>query len=375
MASRLPGIVKKIFIYANIIVAAFFLLACFGTPYLNPTQWWYISLLSLAFPFLLLFMILFLLFWLFVKIRFAVFSAIILVIGFRSISVFFAFHISHSFHSEKDPQAIRIVTWNVARFIELRKNNNQGSQTRLKMMEQLREQNADILCLQEFQTSVNNPEYYNNIEYIRKQLNYPYFYFYYNDDGSMTYYSSIIFSRYPIIDSGLVQYPLPTLPDVLLHADIRVNEDTIRVFTTHLQSLQFKKSDYEKISSIERIEKDSLFIKTKTIGSKLKRGIVYRSIQARIVRDELKKGSHPTLLCGDMNDIPNSYTYATVRGNMQDAFLKKSWGVGRTFTGLSPTLRIDYIFADKNFRILQFDRLAKSLSDHYMLVADVELKK
>jgi endonuclease/exonuclease/phosphatase family metal-dependent hydrolase len=59
---------------------------------------------------------------------------------------------------------------------------------------------------------------------------------------------------------------------------------------------------------------------------------------------------------------------------MQDAFLKKGFGIGRTFSALSPTLRIDYIFADKHFKILQFNRLVKKLSDHYMLLADVELK-
>jgi endonuclease/exonuclease/phosphatase family metal-dependent hydrolase len=242
------------------------------------------------------------------------------------------------------------------------------------MMDQIEELNADILCLQEFQTSTN-PDYYDNIDYIRRLLHYPYFYFSYDEDGSRQYYSSIIFSRFPIVDSGLVRYPHPTLPEVLMHADIKINEDTIRVFTTHLQSLQFRKSDYDKISSIERVEQDSLISKSRTIFSKLKKGIVYRGIQARIVRDELKVSVHPTLLCGDMNDVPNSYTYTTVRGDLQDAFLKKGWGIGRTFTSLSPTLRIDYIFADKNFRVQQINRLVKSLSDHYMLVADLELKK
>ena len=59
---------------------------------------------------------------------------------------------------------------------------------------------------------------------------------------------------------------------------------------------------------------------------------------------------------------------------MQDAFIKKGFGVGRTFSSLSPTLRIDYIFADDHFRIDQFKRIAKKSSDHYMLVADIELK-
>ena len=60
---------------------------------------------------------------------------------------------------------------------------------------------------------------------------------------------------------------------------------------------------------------------------------------------------------------------------MQDAFLKKGFGIGRTFAALSPTLRIDYIFADKHFTIKQFKRVVKKLSDHYMLVADVSAEK
>ena len=50
-------------------------------------------------------------------------------------------------------------------------------------------------------------------------------------------------------------------------------------------------------------------------------------------------------------------------------------GVGRTFVNISPTLRIDYILTTKNFEIKQFNRIIKNYSDHYMLVADVQLKK
>ncbi len=374
MAGKVRVWTRRLLIYANIIVGALFLLVCFATPNLDPARWWFISLLALAFPFLLFFMILFLVGWLFIKPGRAIFTAILLLIGYKSISVFFAFHLFSSFHHEKDPNSIRIVSWNVARFIELRKNNNPGSQTRLKMMDQLEEYNADILCLQEFQTSAR-ADFYDNIGYIQKHLHYPYFYFSYDEDGALQYYSSIIFSRFPIVDSGLIRFPYPTLPEVLLHADIKVNEDTIRVYSTHLQSLQFKKSDYDKISNIERVRQDSLLSSSRTIFSKLKRGVVNRSIQARIIKEELSKRTLPVLFCADLNDVPNSYTYSAVRTDLQDAFLKKDWGVGRTFSSLSPTLRIDYIFADNNFRIKQSDRLVRNLSDHYMLVADVMLEK
>jgi endonuclease/exonuclease/phosphatase family metal-dependent hydrolase len=94
-----------------------------------------------------------------------------------------------------------------------------------------------------------------------------------------------------------------------------------------------------------------------------------------VIHEVVGDSPHPVLFCADLNDVPNSYTYFTVRGNMQDAFLKKGFGIGRTFASLSPTLRIDYIFADKNFKIKQFTRRLKRYSDHYMIVADVELRK
>jgi len=371
MASKFRLLTKRLFIYANIVLIFFFLLACLS-PYLNPRTWWFISFLSLVFPFLLFFVLLFFIGWLIIKPKYALLSTIALIIGFKSISVFIAFHQPKSFNYKKEAGTLRIVTWNVARFIELKKNNNKGSHARLQMMELIKQQNADILCFQEFQTSALT-DYYNNIDFIQQQLNYPYYYFSFDEDGAKQYYSSIIFSRYPIVDTGKIRYPSPTLPEVLIHADIKVNDDTIRVFTTHLQSLQFKKSDYEKISEIERIE-DSLLSNSRTIFSKLKRGFFYRSVQTRMVYQLLKVSPHPLVFCADMNDVPNSYTYFTIRDNLQDAFLKKGFGIGRTFTSLSPTLRIDYILADDNFRIKQFNRIVKNLSDHYMLVADVELK-
>ena len=268
---------------------------------------------------------------------------------------------------------MRIATWNVARFIELRKNNNKGSQTRLKMMDQIKEQNADVLCLQEFQTS-GLPDYYDNITYIQQQLNYPYFVFYHDEDGDKQYYSSVIFSRYPIIDSGFLRYPPPTIEELLIHADIKFNDDTVRIYTTHLQSLQFKERDYDRINEIETM-KDSLITNSRTIFSKVRRGFINRSIQAKIIHDVMEKDHLPILFCGDLNDVPNSYTYRKVRNEMQDAFLKKGFGIGRTFNALSPTLRIDYIFADDQFRIKQFHRIVKNYSDHYMLISDVELKR
>ena len=80
------------------------------------------------------------------------------------------------------------------------------------------------------------------------------------------------------------------------------------------------------------------------------------------------------MITGDLNDVPNSYTYFTISKNLQDVFLKKGWGIGRTYAYLAPTLRIDYILATKHFEVQQFKRITNQYSDHYMLVADLKLR-
>lgn len=372
MASKFRLLTTRFFLVCNIVLVIFFLLSCLA-PHLDPREWWFISFLGLGFPVLLLLVIISFAGWLILlKPRYSVISGLALLISIQSIAIFLGFHTPRAFNYEKEKGTIRIMSWNVARFVELKKNNNKGSQTREKMFELIKKQNADVICLQEFHTSVH-PDYYDNITAV-KELGYPYFFFSYDLDGDQHYYSSIIFSKYPIIDSGIIRYPRPTLPEALIHADIKVGGDTLRVYTTHLQSLQFGKNDYEKLRQI-RSGGDSILLKSRNVLSKIKKGFIYRSIQADVIREVLGDSPHPVLVCADLNDIPNSYTYTTVKGSMQDAFLKKGFGIGRTFSGLSPTLRIDYIFADRNFGVQQFNRVLKRYSDHYPILADLEMKK
>jgi endonuclease/exonuclease/phosphatase family metal-dependent hydrolase len=291
--------------------------------------------------------------------------------GFKSILVFWGFNATVEFHDEKKADHIRIASWNVARFLEWKRNNNEKSQTRIKMLAQIKAQDADILCLQEFFYSPDS-KFYHNVKEIQN-MGYPWFCFSYDPDGEDQYIGSAIFSKYPIIDTGIVRYFRPSMPEALIYADIKYGKDTIRMFTTHLQSVQFRQGDLDAISEISHAN-DSMFANSKTVLSKLRTAMKYRSTQAEVVRQILDDSLYPVFFCGDLNDIPNSFTYFNIRGNMQDAFLKKGFGVGRTFSSLSPTLRIDYMFCDDDFKIDQFTRIKKKLSDHFMLLADVKLK-
>jgi len=329
-------------------------------------------MLGLSFPILLLLVIGFFFGWLLLlKFRLIFISLLALLMGYKSIAVFVGFNAPVAFTTQKQTGTIRVVSWNVARFIELARNNNDGSNTRKKMLALLNAQKADILCLQEFHTS-ENPGFYNNISAIREKLGLSYHYFPYDKDGDRNYYSSVIFSRFPIVDSALLRFPRPSQPEALVQADIQINKDTIRVFTTHLQSQRFDKADYIRMQKIKSRE-DSLVYHSIPILAKLKRAIVIRSLQADIIDEVRNNSPYPVLFTGDLNDVPNSYTYFKVRGNMRDAFLEKGYGLGSTFLGLSPTLRIDYIFTDPRLAVTQYKREKKNYSDHYMLVADLQL--
>ena len=81
------------------------------------------------------------------------------------------------------------------------------------------------------------------------------------------------------------------------------------------------------------------------------------------------------MVTGDFNDVPNSYAYHTIGKGLNNAFVEKGSGLGRTFSGISPVLRIDNIFVDKKMDVLQFNLVKKKLSDHFPIMADVEMTK
>ncbi len=370
MAGKYKLFVIRLFIVLNVLLAIVFLLACWA-PYLDPSRWWFLSLLGLGFGIFFILLVLFIFFWAVVKPRFILLSLIPLLIGWKSVSVFFAVHNPDSFNYAKSDNTIRVMTWNVARFMELKRNNNPKSQIRLKMLDLIEQQNADVLCLQEFYHSTDS-SYYDNIS-VMKEMGYPYFVYSWDGDGHKQWFGQAIFSRFPIVDSGKIQYPRPGQPESLIQADVLFKGDTIRFYTTHLQSVQFKKQDYRSIEEIKK--RDSVLENSRSIFAKLKLGFVHRSRQADIVKEIASLSPHPFIITGDFNDVPNSYTYFTIRNDLQDAFLKKGFGIGRSYSAISPTLRIDYILATKDFKVLQFNRLVKNYSDHYMLLADVQLAK
>lgn len=371
MAASFTRLAKRSFLFLHIGAAVLFLLACFGS-YLSPESWWPFSFLGLGFPILLLSLIFFLFFWVIFKPAYMLVSVAAMVIGYKSITHFVVLRPLPDFEDKKEAGTFRLMHWNVARFLELSRNDNRGSRTRQKMMDLIRKQNPDVLCFQEFFHSTD-PKLYNNIDYVKKELDYPYYYFGGNSDGHKQWFGQIIFSRFPILDSAKIFFPKPTIRESLIMADLAIGTDTVRVMTTHLQSVQFKEEDLRHLEDIKDREVGRLQ-DSRNIFYKLRVASQRRSIQANMVREQIERSPYPVIITGDFNDIPNSYTYHTISDGLQDVFLAKGFGIGRTYSGISPTLRIDYIFTSKSFSVVQFQRLVRDLSDHYPLVTDLRLR-
>jgi Metal-dependent hydrolase len=376
MARFVRTLTKRFLIFINLVLANLFLIAC-ANAWLHPGKWWFFSLLGLAFPILLIFVFAFLVLWIILRNKWFVISALALLLGYSNIRAFWGIHFAARYKPEKKEGSLRILTWNVEWFDEHNKKNKAHKDYRKKMLEFIKEQNADILCFQEF-LEPGKGFNYSNVKAITA-LNYPYHYrvMDYGQKGGRFEAGAAIFSRYPIIDSQRLRYPGPLnlrAAESLISADIMVKDQRIRVYTTHLQSVLFQSRDYRNLQIIRSAD-DSLVTASRSIIKKLRQGYSQRGSQADLVRAQLDSCIYPEIITGDFNDVPNSYTYFTIRGNRQDVFVRKGKGIGRSFSHVSPTLRIDYILANKAFDVLQYKRFKVPWSDHYPLVADLALPR
>jgi endonuclease/exonuclease/phosphatase family metal-dependent hydrolase len=365
---------KRIFILLNITVGILFLLACCNA-FLHPDKWWFIALLAFFFPLLLVVLLIFLILWLFTAPRFTLISILCLFVGWKNIHAFFGFSLASHDFTHKDSTHIRIMTWNVRRWDEYSLKKSGSSGHRLPMLELVKSQRADLLCFQEFFEPSDTTK--SNIRYIRNHLGLPYYFFSRDYRSPVNKYETgvIIFSKYPIIGQMQAHFSQDSTrrTESLIAADIVVNGQVIRIFTTHLQSVLFKTKDFRNVEIIRNAE-DSILEASRSLLKKLKNALGLRGYQADTVRKQLDASPYPIVICGDFNDVPNSYSYFHIRGDLQDAFIAKCFGIGRSYKQISPTLRIDYILVSKQFQIVQSMKLSSPYSDHNAMLTDLRLQ-
>ena len=368
---------KKILIFINICFIVLYLFVCL-VPFVNTGVNWFIAVPGIVFPLLLFVLIAFIILWSILKSKFVWASVIAVVLGYQQIAAVFSFHLPSDFSAQKQPNTLRVFQWNVMGFDQANEKyniENGGHSLRPFIMDVISEQNADVLCLEEFYEAKDTAFYKSNITTITK-MGFPFHYFVpieneHSDDRS----GIIIFSKNPIIDTAKYDLNLNKKGEHLIYADIKVNEKTFRIFATHLIPIKFGQWD-EQRSVREQIYGEESLDSYKNIFSKLIRGYDFRYYQAVLVGQKIQESPYPSIICGDFNDIPNSSTYFNVKGNLQDPFLKKGFWTGRTtrksFGIISPVLRIDYILASRIFKVNQFQIVQVPYSDHYPVETDLQ---
>ncbi|MBX3242390.1 MAG: endonuclease/exonuclease/phosphatase family protein [Chitinophagaceae bacterium] len=383
-------ITKRLFVTFFLVFVVVFLATCLS-PFLNPARWWHFGFFGLLFPYCLILMLFFLLYWSLKKSKWSILVLLCLAVGWKSVGAAFAFNIGSGFDMEKPEERIRIMTWNMRFFIGPTERISKSgiSADHQKMFDLIGNYNPDILTIQEF-TSSESGRYANNLEILTTEMGFKYYFFapHGSSNGNKQAEKKtkgngiIILSKLSIINTDIVDLPsgLGTTEGVI-YADISTGKDTIRVFAGHLQSFGFMGKDYQDINKIKN-DPDERLDASKSIVRKMRVAFQFRGKQADRIREEMDRSKYPEIFCADLNDVPNSYTYFTIRGNKKDAFIEKGLGFGKTFYSLFsgfmrrlPFLRIDYILTDPQFTIHQTKAVGQVLSDHIPVVTDLSLQK
>lgn len=340
--------ISKTMLFFNVIVA-FTTLMAYLLPFLAPKWFPFLSVLTLFLPFFLVVNVLFFMYWLLQFKKYIFVSGLVLLLGITFINKFYNLKPTTLPKSEKE---FTIMSYNVRLFNKF--NWNKKANIPTKIAEFVTEKNPDILCIQE----------YSNLEKTQFS-NYKYKHVF--KEGKNIIVGNAIFSKYKIIDKGVINFPNST--NNAVYADIIKDKDTLRIYSMHLQSIKIS-TDIEE-EEIQKMNES----KTKYIFRKISSAFTKQQEQALLLKQHYTDCKYKKIICGDMNNSAFSFVYRTIKGSMQDAFESNGEGFGKTYNFKYYPARIDYIFADKNIQINSFETLNDFYnSDHFPLISRLEIK-
>lgn len=339
--------VRKILLMVNA-VAGILLLISYVSPFIDPSKFWIFSFFGLAYPYLLLLNFLFILLWILRFNRYFLLSTIAILIGFHYISE--TIKLSKPKVTES---GIKIVSYNLNQgYYMYDKGIEKGS-----LADYLIDLEPDILLLQEM-----------NTDYIKDELrilkSFPF-------KVIIPEIGTGIYSKYPYIKKGKIDFTLAT--NSCIWADFKLNKDTVRIYSVHFQSNQVSK---EAETMVQNIEKENGFKSNsmKKILNNYKKNVQVRADQVKLVKKHILKSKYPVIIGGDFNDPPVSYTFHEFNAFLKDSFKEKGFGLGITYQGAIPLLRIDYIMVSNEINVSRFNTLKRKLSDHYPIEAEINIR-
>jgi endonuclease/exonuclease/phosphatase family metal-dependent hydrolase len=362
---------NKIVLFLNYL-AAFSLLLSVLAQFINPAAFWFLSFFGLAFPILILINAVFICYWLIALKWHIIISVIVVILSIPTVTNFWIFS-HHKSSNIELASAIKVMSYNVQIFDLYNWTHNK--ETRKSIFSLLQEQNADILCMQEYYTS-EAPNGFNNtdtlVDILQSKNVHTEFTTTLRDQD---HWGIATFSKYPIVTKGKIVFNTKS-NNICIYTDVLIGTDTVRIYNLHFQSVLFGKKDYKFIDELtkKKFETEDKWERSQNLVSRLKTAFEKRAIQAEIVLHHMATCRYPIILCGDFNDTPASYVYKKISNKLSDSFVESGSGIGKTFNGNLPALKIDYIFMDSTFQSLNSVIEYKKLSDHYPIITYLKKK-
>lgn len=346
--------------FLNIIVIIL-TIGAFIAPYFNPNASSILAIIGLGFPALFIANLAFILYWVLFNIKNCWWSVLILLVGGSSIMNIV--NIQKASIPNDLATVVKVANYNMQFSKPVRSNVGWHRDIKesdfKKHLQQFR--SLDILCLQEHTTYAQRQ--------IEQLLQLPYSYF---SKGKYV----AIYSRYPILNKGQIEKFGSNRANSCIWADVEVNGKTIRVYSAHFES---NRKDGKAPKKIVETAKEPPVSASMAVGllRHYKTFSIKRVEQAKILQAHFKESPYPTILCGDMNDTPQTHVYNILKEGQKDTFREKGLGFGATFGSTLKNklalLRIDYIFTNPSFKILNHRIFPAPFSDHYLIYSKIQL--
>ncbi|MCB4799464.1 endonuclease/exonuclease/phosphatase family protein [Tamlana sp. PT2-4] len=334
---------NKIVYFLNTVVAVLLLLS-YILPFLPPKTFSILAVLNLGVSFLIILNVIFFIYWLIKFKRKFMLSLTVLLIGY------FGFGSLYKFSSAKnieDSGNFKVMNYNVRLF-----NLYEwlpGTDVDAKIIDLIKTESPDILSLQEYHS--------------REDVNLSFFKYKYEKlSGKKIKSGQAIYSQFPIINSGSIEFP--NTSNNAIFADVVKGNDTIRVYNIHLESMRIN----TQVESLKKENSERLF-------NRISNTFKMQQFQTELFLMHKKQCDYKMIICGDFNNTAFSYVYKTIKGDLNDTFIQAGSGFGRTYHFKFFPVRIDFIFADQAFNVNGFKTYDNYYSDHYPITATLSLKK
>jgi endonuclease/exonuclease/phosphatase family metal-dependent hydrolase len=368
MASKVKrnSFLGKLILFLNILFV-FALLIIYLSARVSPQTFWPLAFPGVIYPFVLIINVGFVVIWILRRKFYFLISLVVVLAGYSHVASF----ISYKRAKKQLPETgvnIHVLSYNV-RVFDL---YNYGPRWQLNFTERnkiykfLKEKDFDIICFQEFVHDETGA--FKTLDTIPRFLRTRYSHTgYTHESRGLNYFGLATFSSYPIVNRGIIKFPTRA-GNLCIYSDIKIENDTIRVYNVHFESIGLSPEDYlfvENMINVEQItDRQILREGGLQILRRLKNAFQHRAIQVELLAESIANSPYPVILAGDFNDTPTSYAYRIMTRHLNDAF-KSGKGIGQTYSGVLPGFRIDYILHSDDFVSYNFVTGEQKYSDHY----------